>query len=114
MMKIKYGPIEILDQSRRMGMHMVAPRGHGKSRLLGRGILYQDFIRDDPIATVVIDPVGQMISNFLDKVGLDDRVRYIDMTGRSGYVAGFPLYYRYRGDTLRDVAYRFIAVLLKN
>jgi len=33
------------DRSRSMGIHIMAGKGSGKSRLMGRGITWQDFLR---------------------------------------------------------------------
>jgi hypothetical protein len=49
-----------------MGIYLLAGRGTGKSRLLGRKIAMADFLAGIP--QVIIDPVGATIDNFLDKV----------------------------------------------
>src|SRR5947209_9487005 len=54
------------DNARNMGIHLVAGRGSGKSRLMGRVIAWLDFLRGFPL--VVIDPNGGCIDNFLDKL----------------------------------------------
>src|SRR5918999_1227792 len=91
--------------ARVMGLYVLAARGTGKSRLLGRKIAMQDFLAGIP--QVIFDPVGTTIDNFLDKVirFLDplprvdrdlfwDRIIYVDMSGKDGYITPFPLYYR--------------------
>src|SRR4051794_24931105 len=112
--------IKIPDRARNMGIHVVAAKGSGKSRLIGRGILFQDF--RDGIPTVVLDPKGQTIDNFLDRLmwldlkeqqELTKRIVYVDMSGRSGYVHAFPLYYRLPGDSLRKVATRFLELVVQ-
>jgi len=105
---------------RRRGIHIVGGPGSGKSRLMGRAIAFHDFISKVPV--LVIDPRGATIDNFIDKFtyldretqrSLVKRIIYVDMSGRSGYVPGFPLYYRLHGDTLRDVAFRFLDITRK-
>ena len=51
--------------SRSMGIYLLAGRGTGKSRLLGRKIAMQDFLAGFP--QVIFDP-GATIDNFLDAV----------------------------------------------
>jgi hypothetical protein len=52
--------------ARVMGLYVLAGRGTGKSRLLGRRIAFGDFIAGIP--QVIFDPVGATIDNFLDSV----------------------------------------------
>ncbi len=89
------------DAARSMGLHVMAGRGSGKSRLMGRMIAWPDFLRGVP--TVILDPNGPTIDNFLDKVvrqpraiqeQLWPRVRYVDMAADNDRVVPFPLYYR--------------------
>lgn len=54
------------DSSRSMGIHIMAGKGSGKSRLMGRIIAWLDFIRGVP--QVIFDPHGPTIDNFLDKL----------------------------------------------
>ena len=91
----------IPDKARSMGIHVQAGKGSGKSRMLGRMIAWLDFIRGVPM--VIFDPHGPTIDNFLDKLTrmprelqerLWQRVLYVDMSGQSGQVIPFPLYYR--------------------
>ena len=87
--------------ARSMGIYVLAGRGTGKSRLLGRKITMQDFLAG--ILQVIFDPIGATIDNFLDKVirFLDplprvdrdlfwDRIIYVDMSGKDGYITPFP------------------------
>ena len=105
---------------RRRGLHLPGAPGVGKSRLMGRQIAFWDFAHTIP--TFIIDPTGPTIDNFLDKfmylppqaqLALQDRLVYFDMSGKSGYVPGFPIYYRHPGDTLYEVAYRFLDLTKK-
>ena len=51
--------------ARVMGLYVLAGRGTGKSRLLGRKIACGDFFAGIP--QVIFDPVGGTIDNFLEK-----------------------------------------------
>src|SRR5690242_20274697 len=55
----------ISDEARRLGIHLMGGPGSGKSRLAGRLICFNDFLRGAP--QVIIDPVGGTIDNFLDR-----------------------------------------------
>ena len=105
----------ISDRARSMGIRLVAGKGSGKSRLMGRVIAYLDFLRGVP--QVILDPVGGTIDNFLDRLTLLPRthqerlwrrVKYVDMSGRSGYVVPMPLYYRLGGESLSEIAGRYL------
>jgi hypothetical protein len=48
--------------SRSMGIYLLAGRGTGKSRMLGRKIAMQDFLAGFP--QVIFDPVGGTVDNF--------------------------------------------------
>src|SRR3990172_5379269 len=87
------------DHARSMGIHIMAGKGSGKSRLMGRIIALLDFLRGVP--QVIFDPHGPTIDNFLDKFirlpkeyreRLFSRIMYIDMSGSTGQVFPFPLY----------------------
>jgi hypothetical protein len=108
----------LADQARNMGIHMVSGKGSGKSRMLGRVIAWQDFIRGIPL--VIFDPHGPTIDNFLDKLTrlpadaqrrLWPRVLYVDMSGSSGNVIPFPLYYRLGNDNLFTISQRYLNVV---
>jgi hypothetical protein len=110
----------VADDARSMGIHIQAGKGSGKSRLMGRGIAWQDFIRGVPL--VIFDPHGPTIDNFLDKITrmpqeiqepLWPRVLYVDMSGSSGYVIPFPLYYRLGNESLYDISQRYLDVVRK-
>jgi hypothetical protein len=108
------------DDARSMGIHIQAGKGSGKSRLMGRLIAWLDFIRGVPL--VIFDPHGPTIDNFLDKLTrlprelqerLWPRVLYVDMSGSSGYVVPFPLYYRLGNESLYDISQRYLDVVRK-
>src|SRR6266496_3288437 len=108
------------DHARPMGIHIQAGKGSGKSRLMGRVIAFLDFMRGTP--TVILDPNGPTIDNFLDKLTrlpkeyqeqLWPRVIYVDMSGQSGYVTPFPLYYRLGGETLYTISQRMLDMIQK-
>ncbi len=101
--------------ARSMGIHIMAGKGSGKSRLMGRIITWLDFLEGVP--QVVLDPVGGTIDNFLDKLvrlpeyyqrRLWPRVIYVDMSGRSGSVVPMPLYYRLGNESLSEIAGRYL------
>ncbi len=103
---------------RALGIHFVAARGTGKSRALGRIFLPQDACAGVP--TIVIDPIGETINNFISKIAelpqdiqqdIWPRVVYIDMAGRNGFVTPFPLYYRLHIESYYQVAQRFLEVV---
>jgi hypothetical protein len=112
--------------SRSMGIYLLAGRGTGKSRLLGRKIAMQDFLAGFP--QVIFDPVGATIDNFLDSVtGLLqyipqddrqlfwDRITYVDMSGKDGVVVPFPLYYRLGTErSLLEIAERYLQTIIKS
>lgn len=106
------------DNARSMSMLLQASRGGGKSRFIGRIIAWLDAIRGIPV--ILIDPTGGSIDNFLDKLirlpqpqrdALAQRIKYIDMSGRSGFTVGFPLYYRLGNESLYTISQRYIDCL---
>lgn len=108
------------DSSRNMGIHIMAGKGSGKSRLMGRMIAWLDFLRGIPV--VILDPHGPTLDNFLDKLtGLPrelqerlwKRVLYIDMSGKSGRVIPFPLYYKLGDEGLYEISQRYLDVVRK-
>jgi hypothetical protein len=112
--------------ARSMGIYVLAGRGTGKSRLLGRKIALEDFLAGFP--QVIFDPVGATIDNFLDSVtGLLqyipsderclfwDRITYVDMSGKDGLVVPFPLYYRLGTErSLLEIAERYLQIIIKS
>lgn len=106
------------DTALKNGIHLVAGPGAGKSRLMGRGIVWQQMIRRKP--QVVLDPTGGIVDNLLDKVTrlpfelrrkLWSRITYIDM-GATDYIVPSPLYYQISpNDTPFAIANRFPSLL---
>jgi hypothetical protein len=106
------------DAVRNMGIYLVASKGSGKSRALGRWLAKQDLLRGIP--QVILDPVGGTIDNLLDVIirlpaaqqaQIWPRIVYVDM-GAEDYVVPFPLYYRLRErDSLYQIAQRYLDVL---
>lgn len=119
-------------------LHIMSGPGSGKSRLVGRGTAYRDFICGIP--QIIIDPTFGTINNFIDKLNhiapdferrwwaqyhqplppawvhsieaqlkqLADRLIYVDMSGQ----AGSPLYYRLAEDeSLFDMSQRFLEII---
>lgn len=112
------------NDARRMPIFLAAGSGSGKSRLLGRLLVWQDLLNGIPL--VVLDPHGITIDNLLDKLSrlpdnlsvklreyLWGRIRYIDMSGSLGYVTPFPLYYRLGNESLFEIAQRYVDVVRK-
>ena len=100
---------------------MVAGKGSGKSRLIGRTLVVQDFAKRIP--TLVIDPTGVLINNVLDKiirmpppvaqVALK-RIRYINLAGEhdpQGITRIMPFPILYHARTPFDAAQRFPDVI---
>lgn len=121
------------DDARSMGIHIMAGKGSGKSRLMGRILCWLDFIRGVPL--IILDPNGPSIDNFLDKIcklppdyqkQLWKRVLYVDMSGKAsstvggvgasdvgGHVVPFPLYYRLGQESLYEISQRYLDVVRK-
>jgi hypothetical protein len=112
--------------ARVMGLYMLAYRGSGKSRMLGRMIAMQDFLAGRP--QVIIDAIGGTIDDFLDKFlrflqhlpksehrAFWERIVYIDMAGRDGFITPFPLYFRLGTETsLLEISERYLQVIIKS
>ena len=112
--------------ARVMALYVLAGRGTGKSRLLGRKIAYGDFLAGIP--QVICDPVGATIDNFLDKVTwflsdyphlerdpIWERIVYCDMSGKDGLVVPFPLYYTLGTErSLLEIAERYLQTIIKS
>ena len=101
-----------------MGIYLVASKGSGKSRAMGRWLAKQDLLRGIP--QVILDPVGGTIDNLLDAVSrlpveqqraIWPRIVYVDM-GATDAVVPFPLYYRLgERDTLYQISQRYLDVV---
>jgi hypothetical protein len=112
--------------ARSMGIYLLAGRGTGKSRLLGRKIAMEDYLAGFP--QVIFDPVGATIDNFLDAVTgflqyipaderhlFWDRITYVDMSGKDGIVVPFPLYYKLGTErSLLEIAERYLQTIIKS
>jgi hypothetical protein len=112
--------------ARAMGIYILGARGSGKSRLSGRVIAWQDYRSGIPL--VIIDPLGGTIDNFLDKLirflqyvpaskhsKYWSRIRYVDMSGKEGFITPFPLYYTLGSErSLQEIAERYLQVILKS
>jgi hypothetical protein len=113
-------------ESRIMGVYLLGASRTGKSRMLGRVIAWQDFM--DEIGQVIFDPRGVTISNFLDKVvrflqyvppdqhfKYWQRIKYVDVSGKGGFITGLPLYYRLTPEeTLADISERWLQLTLRS
>lgn len=102
----------------KLGVHLVAGPGAGKSRLLGRRLAWQ--VVQDKKPLVVLDPIGGTIDNLLDVIArlpqswrraVWSRITYIDVGARD-YLTPTPLYYRLsEQESLFEIANRFPAIL---
>jgi hypothetical protein len=113
-------------EARIMGVYLLGASRTGKSRMLGRVLAWQDFI--DEIGQVIFDPRGVTISNFLDKLirflqyippdqhdNYWRRIRLVDVSSKSGFVTGLPLYYRLTPEeTLAEISERFLQLTLRS
>ena len=106
------------DAGRGMGLFVLGTRGAGKSRLLGRLVAYQDLLRGVPL--VVVDPIGGLIDNLLDKLTylpaelqerLWPRLRYVNMNGADGRVLPWPIYPQHGPGDGYEASQRFVDVL---
>jgi hypothetical protein len=100
--------------------------GVGKSRYLGREALWFLFL--DEIPTIVLDPTGGTIDNFLDVLirhlaflpqeecdEVWERIIYCDMHGQDGYVTAWPFFYRLGHErSLWEISERYLQVLLRS
>lgn len=138
----RYPPL-FPDAVRPNGVHIIGAPGAGKSRLLGRGPVFDDFIRGIP--QVVFDLPGGTHDNFIDKVDrivpdyerrwweqyhqplpsewvcylesvqalFAQRIVYVDMSGKQA-VMPFPLIYRSSAEeSFYEIAQRPIEVFAR-
>lgn len=108
--------VRVSDSARSMGMWVLAGRGSGKSRFVGRKLLVEDYRRGVP--TVVFDPIGGTIQNFLDtflKMPAEEAYRALsrvvcaDMAGSETHVFPFPFIYHAKSPY--DAAQRFVELI---
>jgi hypothetical protein len=108
------------DDARALGINIVAAKGTGKSRLIGRFLLPQHAYGNIP--TILIDPIGETINNFLSKLTelpqsyqekIWQRVVLLDLAGRGGNVPGLPLYYGLGDESLYRIAQRPLEIIRK-
>lgn len=103
----------LYDAVRNNGIHLQATRGSGKSTLEAI-IALADSARKHPV--VLLEVQGGLVEQllwrlrFLDpdtRKSIVDRIVYVDMSGKSGRITGWPLLYQLPGDTLYGSAMRF-------
>jgi hypothetical protein len=116
--------LSLSPSARLMALYILAASRTGKSRLLGRGIVWSDYYYKIP--QIVIDATGiGTIDNFLDKLitrmqqyvskSQDKRVlrriKYVNMAS-SDYIVPFPLLYKTGTErSLLHIAERFLTVI---
>jgi hypothetical protein len=115
--------LSLSPSARLMGLYLLAASRTGKSRLLGRGIVWSDYYFENP--QIVIDATGTgTIDNFLDKLitrlqyvpkAQDKRflqlIKYVNMASPD-YIVPFPLLYQTGHErSLLHVAERYINVI---
>lgn len=102
----------------KLGMYIIAGRGAGKSRFMGRILVWEQLIHGEP--AVVLDPTGGITDTLFDKIlrlpaeyqaQLWPRLVYID-AGAKASLFPSPLYYRLTAqDTFFEMANRLVSVL---
>lgn len=114
------GRLTVSDADRDRGLFVRAGSGSGKSVFLGRIVCFQDFLRGIP--QVIIDPMGALAENLFLQIALLPievrerlwpRLIYVDMSGGGDRVVPFPLLFQMPGESLTDVADRFLEALRK-
>jgi hypothetical protein len=115
--------LSLSPSARLMALYLLAASRTGKSRFLGRGLVWSDYYYEIP--SIVIDPTGiGTIDNFLDKLitrlqyvpkSQDKhflrRIKYVNMAS-SDYIVPFPLLYRTGHErSLLHIAERYINVI---
>lgn len=103
---------------RNMGTLVLASKGGGKSRAMGRLLVKGDVLAGIP--GLVIDPAGGTIDNLLDSLlrlppaqqkEVWPRIIYVD-AGNPERVVPFPLYYRVKtSESAFDIASRYLEVV---
>jgi hypothetical protein len=115
--------LSLSPSARLMALYVLAASRTGKSRLLGRGIVWSDYFFEIP--QIVIDPTGiGTIDNFLDKLitrlqyvpkSQDKRflrrIKYVNMASPD-YIVPFPLIYKTGHErSLLHIAERYLNVI---
>jgi hypothetical protein len=112
--------------ARPKGVACFGAPGVGKSRYLGREAVW--FLFPDEIPTIVLDPTGGTIDNFLDVLIRHlaypdqevcdkewERIIYCDMHGKDGYVTHWPFFYRLGTErSLWEISEHYLQVLLRS
>jgi len=106
------------DAAFKSSVRFVAGPGSGKSRAIGRFIIFPNIVRGKP--QLILDPSGGIVANVLDKLirmpaaaqrALARRIRYVDV-GATDYIVPMPLYQpSHSAETLYETANRFPMVL---
>jgi hypothetical protein len=113
------------NSARVRGIVCISAPGTGKSTFFGKLPAFLDFVLERP--QVIIDPSGNTIDQFLDKVlrrlhhlpkarraAVCEHIRYVDMGSRE-FVCPFPLYYRLGTEhSLLDISERYLELILKS
>jgi hypothetical protein len=110
------------NKGRSSGIHIQGSRGTGKG-VLQAAIALGDFLRGIPV--VLFEVQGGLVEHFLwyymnlekefdeyKQQRLPD-IRYVDMSGKSGQITGWPLLYKLPGDSLYQVSQRFVDLILR-
>ena len=107
------------------GIRISGGSGSGKS-VLAAQIVFSHFLRGIP--TVILDPHGGTIDYFLANVWkwgksgqiskaeqqrLWRRIVSVDMSGKSGRVHTFPLYYRLGNESLHEISQRYLSTIAR-
>ena len=113
----------ISPSARLMGLLLIAASRSGKSRFLGRGLVWSDFFSEIP--QIVFDATGiGTIDNFLDKLitrlqhvpkyadkRFLRRIKYVNMASPD-YIVPFPLLYKTGSErSLLHIAERYVNVI---
>jgi hypothetical protein len=109
----------ISDKALKQGAHIMAGPGSGKSRFLGRVLVWQALTRGLP--TVVFDPTGEVANNILDKLSrlppaigqqLAARLLYVD-AGAKEHIVPTPLYRRHSASESYEEIGKLIAIVFE-
>lgn len=108
------------DAALKQGVHIMGGPGSGKSRFLGRVLVWQALARGLP--TVVLDPTGAIMDNVADKMSrlpvaegqqLAARLIYADV-GAKDFIVPTPFYTRHSAtESYEEIANRLTAVFVQ-